>query len=60
MCQTQDGLRLCKTVGKRQKTESRKSVSKSDRASVAIARSNQKLGCVSQDVELPEPNGWTY
>ena len=26
-------------------------------ATVAIVRSNHKLGCVSQDVELPEPMG---
>ena len=26
---------------------------------LTVVRNNQKLGCVSQDVEMPEQNGWT-
>ena len=29
------------------------------RATIAVARSNHKFGCVSQDIELPGQTVWT-
>ena len=48
---------MCVSSLRQQRSAKRKveTDSKSDKATVAIVRSAQKLGCVSQDVELPEP-----